>query len=374
MSTSADLGILYLAGQQAQPEITHNSALNQLQILQTGVISVGLDTPPGSPVQGDSYILGASPTGAWSGRANCLAGYFGTGWVFVPGNDSAGTPIAMGVRHEGLKVYSKADNALYVWTGSAWAVSASGMANPMTTSGDVIYGGASGTPTRLAAGSNGQVLTLAAGVPSWASGSNNGSLAAAIISGNDYPFYMGSSSGAFIFTAVVNSTTRTAFSLVQLESSLTITNIVLAVRTALGGSSMDIGIYPFTGAGKLGACLTSANIPTTATGRISVAVTPVTLPAGLYYVAWHATSTTPACVGMNQASGFYQCPLAAVTISDAMTRLGAGTTTLACVLMNDASLPGGSYTRGMDLSALTLSSANIVGYDTTVPCVGLTKQ
>jgi hypothetical protein len=122
MSTSADLGIEYIAGQQAQPEITHNSALNQLQILQTGVISVALNTPPGSPAQGDSYILGASPTGAWSGRANCLAGYFGTGWVFVPGNNSAGTPIAMGVRQEGLRIWSKADDKTYVWSGSAWTL------------------------------------------------------------------------------------------------------------------------------------------------------------------------------------------------------------------------------------------------------------
>lgn len=127
MSTSADLGIEYIAGQQAQPEITHNTALNQLQLLQTGVISVGLNTPPGSPVQGDAYVLGASPTGAWASRANCLAGYFGTGWVFVPGNDSAGTPIAMGVRHEGLSVWSKADNAFYVWSGSAWSAVYSGL-------------------------------------------------------------------------------------------------------------------------------------------------------------------------------------------------------------------------------------------------------
>lgn len=48
-------------------------------------------------------------------------------------------------------------------------VSGSGMTNPMTTGGDIIYGGASGTPTRLANGTAGQVLqsngtTLA---PSW---------------------------------------------------------------------------------------------------------------------------------------------------------------------------------------------------------------
>lgn len=122
MTTSADLGLAYIAGQQAQPEITHNEALNQLQILQSGVISVALNTPPGSPTVGDTYIIGAAPTGAWAGRANCLAGYFGTAWVFVPGNNSAGSPITMGARHEGMMVYSKADNALYVWDGAAWGV------------------------------------------------------------------------------------------------------------------------------------------------------------------------------------------------------------------------------------------------------------
>lgn len=43
------------------------------------------------------------------------------------------------------------------------------MTNPMTTGGDVIYGGASGVPTRLANGSVGQVLTSAGGTsaPTW---------------------------------------------------------------------------------------------------------------------------------------------------------------------------------------------------------------
>lgn len=40
--------------------------------------------------------------------------------------------------------------------------------SPMSASGDIIYGGASGTGTRLAKGSDGQVLTLASGLPSWA--------------------------------------------------------------------------------------------------------------------------------------------------------------------------------------------------------------
>jgi flagellar basal body rod protein FlgC len=40
--------------------------------------------------------------------------------------------------------------------------------NPMTTAGDIIYGGTNGAPTRLAKGTDGKVLTLVNGIPSWA--------------------------------------------------------------------------------------------------------------------------------------------------------------------------------------------------------------
>lgn len=39
--------------------------------------------------------------------------------------------------------------------------------NPMTAAGDIIIGGTSGAPTRLAKGTDGQVLTLASGNPVW---------------------------------------------------------------------------------------------------------------------------------------------------------------------------------------------------------------
>lgn len=53
--------------------------------------------------------------------------------------------------------------------GWAWEASPSGFANPMTTLGDVISGGASGVPTRLGIGSAGQVLTVVSGAPAWTS-------------------------------------------------------------------------------------------------------------------------------------------------------------------------------------------------------------
>jgi len=43
-----------------------------------------------------------------------------------------------------------------------------GMTNPMTTTGDTIYSSSGSTPARLGIGSTGQVLTVASGIPSWA--------------------------------------------------------------------------------------------------------------------------------------------------------------------------------------------------------------
>lgn len=51
-----------------------------------------------------------------------------------------------------------------------------GMTNPMTTDGDIIIGGTSGTPQRLPAGTNGYVLTMVSGAPAWAAGAGGGGL------------------------------------------------------------------------------------------------------------------------------------------------------------------------------------------------------
>ena len=48
----------------------------------------------------------------------------------------------------------------------------------INAAGDLIYGAANNTPAILSAGSNGNVLTLAAGVPSWAAAGAPGAHAA----------------------------------------------------------------------------------------------------------------------------------------------------------------------------------------------------
>jgi hypothetical protein len=55
-----------------------------------------------------------------------------------------------------------------------WSADSAGMTNPMTTTGDTIYSSSGSTPARLGIGSTGQVLTVAGGVPSWATPAGGG--------------------------------------------------------------------------------------------------------------------------------------------------------------------------------------------------------
>jgi hypothetical protein len=48
------------------------------------------------------------------------------------------------------------------------------MTNPMTTTGDTIYSSSGSTPARLGIGTTGQILTVAGGIPSWASPAGGG--------------------------------------------------------------------------------------------------------------------------------------------------------------------------------------------------------
>ena len=56
-----------------------------------------------------------------------------------------------------------------------WSADSTGMTNPMTTTGDTIYSSSGSTPARLGIGSTGQVLTVAGGLPTWATPSGGGS-------------------------------------------------------------------------------------------------------------------------------------------------------------------------------------------------------
>ena len=67
-------------------------------------------------------------------------------------------------QYEGGQLYFNTTSAALFFD----IVQTSGMTNPMTTTGDIIYSSSGSTPARLGIGTTGQVVTVASGLPSWA--------------------------------------------------------------------------------------------------------------------------------------------------------------------------------------------------------------
>ncbi len=76
MTRTPNLNLPYLDAAQAQKHVTHNDALRILDALvQPAVLSRVLTTPPGTPAEGDRYIVAASATGAWVGQDGKVAAW-----------------------------------------------------------------------------------------------------------------------------------------------------------------------------------------------------------------------------------------------------------------------------------------------------------
>ena len=164
--TTPKLQMPELVAGQAGKELTHNQALAVLdQLAQAVVVDKDLTAPPGSPANGSMYIVAAGATGAWSGKAGQLAYWLTStnAWQFI-------------VPREGFLVHVNGEDDYYKYDGAAWAAFSpgGGLTNPMTTLGDIIRGGASGAPERLAVGADGQVLTVVSGDPEWATPAGGG--------------------------------------------------------------------------------------------------------------------------------------------------------------------------------------------------------
>ena len=107
-NTTGRLSLPYIMQSQSQKEVTHNQALNILDVLiQAVVLDIAVNTPPGSPTLSDCYIVGSSPTGAWSGKANYIAQAIDGGWYFV-------APFKR------LKLWVESLDLEYYYDGAAW--------------------------------------------------------------------------------------------------------------------------------------------------------------------------------------------------------------------------------------------------------------
>lgn len=84
MPATTKLLLPLLEAAQAQKHVTVNGATLRLDALvQLSVIDRDLATPPGSPADGDRYLVASSPTGAWSGQAGRIALWQDGAWSIL---------------------------------------------------------------------------------------------------------------------------------------------------------------------------------------------------------------------------------------------------------------------------------------------------
>lgn len=115
MTETARLRLPEIAAAQAQKHVTHNEALVYLDTLvQASVKDKDLTAPPGSPTEGDCYIVagsGGSASGAWISWEKRIVRFQDGQWAsFLPG---AGSGI-------GWTCWVQDEQTLYTFDGTNW--------------------------------------------------------------------------------------------------------------------------------------------------------------------------------------------------------------------------------------------------------------
>jgi len=108
MDETARLKLPYIMPSQAQKHITHNEALRMIDaIVHIRVSGQNLDASPDMPTEGESYTVGGTPSGAFTGQAGKVAAFQDGAWSFFQ-------PRA------GWTLWDEALSGLFVFDGSDW--------------------------------------------------------------------------------------------------------------------------------------------------------------------------------------------------------------------------------------------------------------
>lgn len=203
-----------------------------------------------------------------------------------------------------------------VWNGTTIGTTFGGTGLTSYTTGDILYASASNVLSKLSVGSNAQVLTLAAGVPTWATpttgtvtnltGNSGGALSPTagnfnILTANSTPVFAGSGSTLTLDFSLTNLCLGTSFpSITSAVSNVVIgglstgnaitsgsTNVIIGASTAIsmttGGNSVIIGSA---------ACNTATNINQS-----------VVIGNGAFSAYTGSASSRNTCVGYTSGSG-----------------------------------------------------------------------
>jgi hypothetical protein len=111
-------------------------------LVQAMVKDKDLATPPGSPANGDAYIVATSPTGAWAGQAGKIA---------VWTTDLAVSAWEFYAPHDGFLLWVDDESLVSISNGGVWAALQAGIPQTLIDAlGDLVYGSANDTAARLA--------------------------------------------------------------------------------------------------------------------------------------------------------------------------------------------------------------------------------
>ncbi len=112
MANTTHLDMPFIEAAQAQKHVTHNAALKALDaVVMLCVLDRDLATPPGSPAEGDRYLVASSADGAWSGQDGRIAAWQDGAWAFY-------------APQQGWFVWIADEAAGFVFDGASWTGSA----------------------------------------------------------------------------------------------------------------------------------------------------------------------------------------------------------------------------------------------------------
>lgn len=128
MVDSPIFGIRLMATNDLQKEVIFNEATVLLEAMAARNAKNRQNSPPGSPANGDMYIIGTAGTGAWLGHNNKIALYF-NGWRIY-------SPV------EKIKVYNQTTSTFWTYSAGGWTQDPAGTPSTLNDLTDVA-----GTPT-----------------------------------------------------------------------------------------------------------------------------------------------------------------------------------------------------------------------------------
>jgi hypothetical protein len=106
--TTPNLALPELIAAQAQKHVTVNEALRALDALvQLAVLDRDLTAPPGSPAEGQRWLIAATATGAWASHDHQIAAWQDGGWEYY-------------APKEGWLAYVVDEGTLLAWHSGGW--------------------------------------------------------------------------------------------------------------------------------------------------------------------------------------------------------------------------------------------------------------